>query len=70
MEISGDDEDVVSRLREMCGPSDPDLARKLRPASLRARYGLKGPDENAIHCTDLKEDGRLETEYFFKVLQY
>ncbi len=66
----GDDDDssVVSRLRDLVGPPDPELARSLRPGSLRARYGLK-TEENAVHCTDLPEDGRLEVEYFFKVLQ-
>ena len=26
-------------------------------------------EENAVHCTDLEEDGILESEYFFGVLQ-
>jgi nucleoside-diphosphate kinase len=60
--------DSVSRFRELVGPSDPDLARSIRPESLRARYG-KTKDENALHCTDLPEDGQLEIEYFFKILQ-
>ena len=25
--------------------------------------------KNAVHCTDLPEDGVLEVEYFFKILQ-
>ena len=24
---------------------------------------------NAMHCTDLTEDGQLEVEYFFRILQ-
>ena len=60
--------DTVSSYRELVGPADPDLAKSIRPKSLRAKYG-KTKDMNAIHCTDLPEDGLLEVEYFFKILQ-
>ena len=60
--------DTVSSFRELVGPADPDLAKSIRPKSLRAKYG-KTKDMNAIHCTDLPEDGLLEVEYFFKILQ-
>ena len=66
-ELSG--EEVVMKLRELVGPSDPGLARNLRPHTLRAKYGKNTREENAIHCTDLPEDGKLEVEYFFKILQ-
>jgi nucleoside diphosphate kinase len=36
-----------------------ELARKLRPNTLRAKYG-KTKVQNAVHCTDLPEDGLLE----------
>jgi nucleoside diphosphate kinase len=36
-----------------------ELARKLRPNTLRARFG-KTKIQNAVHCTDLPEDGLLE----------
>ena len=58
----------VEPFRQLCGPADPDLARVLRPASLRARFGTNHI-LNAVHCTDLPEDGRLETQYFFQILQ-
>jgi len=61
-------ESSVQLFREFVGPRDPDIARKLRPNTLRARFG-KNLTENAVHCTDLPEDGALEVEYFFKVLQ-
>lgn len=61
-------EETVAKFRELVGPSDPELARSIRPKSLRALYGTT-KDENAIHCTDLPEDGVLEIEYFFKILQ-
>ena len=65
---SADENATVTRFRELVGPSDPELARVARPNSLRARFG-KSIDENAVHCTDLPEDGALEVEYFFKILQ-
>ncbi|KAH0506679.1 Nucleoside diphosphate kinase 7 [Microtus ochrogaster] len=45
--------------REFCGPSDPEIARHLRPETLRAIFG-KTKMQNAVHCTDLPEDGLLE----------
>ncbi|KAL7983443.1 hypothetical protein Chor_000319 [Crotalus horridus] len=45
--------------RDYCGPSDPEIARYLRPGTLRARFG-KNKIQNAVHCTDLPEDGLLE----------
>ncbi|KAM4904612.1 nucleoside diphosphate kinase homolog 7 [Sylvia borin] len=53
--------------RDFCGPSDPALARHLRPGTLRAVFG-KDKIQNAVHCTDLPEDGLLEVQYFFKIL--
>ncbi len=50
---------VVESFRELCGPMDPELARVVRPNSIRAQFGLN-KIKNAIHCTDLAEDGQLE----------
>jgi len=58
----------VPALRELCGPHDPEMARTVRPRTIRAVYG-KDKVKNAVHCTDLIEDGALEVEYFFNVLQ-
>mmetsp|Transcript_23564 Transcript_23564/g.51719 ORF Transcript_23564/g.51719 Transcript_23564/m.51719 type:complete len:378 (+) Transcript_23564:84-1217(+) len=58
---------AVEPFRELCGPLDPELGRVLRPQSLRARFGLN-KIKNAVHCTDLPEDGELEAEYFFQIL--
>jgi len=60
--------EAVPKLREIVGPSDPEVARSVRPNSLRAKFG-RNNDENTVHCTDLPEDGKLEVEYFFKILQ-
>lgn len=42
----------MERFRELCGPFDPEIARKLEPNSLRAKFGIDRV-KNAIHCTDL-----------------
>ncbi|XP_024869151.1 nucleoside diphosphate kinase 7-like [Temnothorax curvispinosus] len=69
MEVSHKDEspNIVADFRNLCGPMDPDIARQIRPNTLRAKYG-KTKVQNAIHCSDLPEDGILEVEYFFKIL--
>lgn len=71
MQVGGqvdNDEDVVKTFRQVCGPQDPGVARTIRPGTLRAKYG-ETEVRNGVHCTDLTEDGPLEVEYFFKVLQ-
>ena len=65
MEITG--ENAHARFREFCGPVDPEIARHLRPFTLRAQFGTD-KIKNAVHCTDLPEDGLLEVEYFFKIM--
>ncbi|XP_053723628.1 nucleoside diphosphate kinase 7 [Synchiropus splendidus] len=65
LEVQG--KDVTTSFRDFCGPSDPDMARHLRPTTLRALYG-KDRVKNAVHCTDLPEDSPLEVQYFFKNL--
>lgn len=67
MEIIGPDQNTPSTFREFCGPADPEIARHIRPKTLRAMFG-KDKIQNAIHCTDLPEDGILEVEYFFRIL--
>lgn len=59
--------DAPTTFREFVGPADPEIARHLRPRSLRALYG-KTKIKNAVHCTDLPTDGLLEVEYFFQIL--
>ncbi|XP_052759072.1 nucleoside diphosphate kinase 7-like isoform X2 [Galleria mellonella] len=49
----------VCEFRKLCGPRDPDVCRQLYPDSIRAQYG-KNIIHNAVHCTDLPEDGELE----------
>lgn len=65
--MSGTQNDVVKTARERAGPTDVEIAKTLAPNSLRALYGLD-PVRNGVHVTDLPEDGRLECEYFFNIL--
>lgn len=64
-EITGENAHTV--FREFVGPADPEIARHLRPHTLRAKFG-QNKIKNALHCSDLPEDGTLEVEYFFKIL--
>jgi len=45
---------------------DPEIAKSLRPRTIRAKFG-ESRAANAVHCTDLEEDGVLEVEYFFSI---
>jgi nucleoside-diphosphate kinase len=60
-------QNVVEYFREFCGPHDPEIAIPLRPHSLRARFG-KSVHKNAVHCTDLPDDGQLEVRIVFLIL--
>jgi len=61
-------EGAVDTFRKLVGPHDPEIARHLRPDTLRGELGVDRV-QNTIHCSDLPEDGLLEVEYFFKMLQ-
>ncbi|CAL8271708.1 unnamed protein product [Arctogadus glacialis] len=65
LEVRGSD--TPKSFRDFCGPADPEIARHLRPETLRAQYG-KDKVQNAVHCTDLPDDALLEVQYFFKIL--
>ena len=45
---------------------DPEIAKNLRARTIRAKFGHT-KEVNAVHCTDLPEDGSLEVEYFFSI---
>lgn len=61
------DQQVQKEFREFCGPSDPDIARQIRPHTVRAIFGCD-KYKNGVHCTDLEDDTKFELEFFFKVL--
>lgn len=58
---------IVEEFREFCGPLEPEIAKLLRPNSLRAKFGINSI-QNAVHCTDLPEDGDMECKYIFHTL--
>jgi len=66
LEIRGPDQ-VVEKLRQLCGPYDVDMARHLRPDSLRARFGVDNAN-NGVHATDLEDDAEFEVRYVFEML--
>lgn len=70
LEVSSSEhgDDTVQVLRDLVGPADPEIGKQIRPSSLRAQFGVDKV-QNAIHCSDLNEDGALEVEYCFKLLQ-
>jgi len=66
LEVRAEDS-AVEKLRELCGPYDVDMARHLRPQSLRARFGVDNAN-NGVHATDLEEDAEFEVRYVFEML--
>jgi len=62
-------ENAVESFRQVCGPHDPEVAKTVRKNTIRAEFG-SDRIQNAVHCTDLTEDGTLECEYFFNILQH
>ena len=60
-------QDPVETFRVTAGPWDVEMAKELRPDTIRGKYGVDRI-RNAIHCTDLPEDAELECEYCFKLL--
>jgi len=56
--------DCVNKLRTLAGSHDPDIAKALRPNTIRAKFGSSCV-YNAIHCTDLEEDAPIECDYLF-----
>lgn len=61
-------ESAVKTFRQTAGPWDVDMAKELRPGTIRALYG-KDKVMNAVHCTEMAEDGASECQYFFELLQ-
>eukprot|EP00796_Vickermania_ingenoplastis_P005401 gene5401-3888_t len=59
---------AVPALRAVCGPHDPEICHVLFPHTLRSKFGVDRT-RNGVHCTDLEEDGPLESEFFFSLLQ-
>jgi nucleoside-diphosphate kinase len=67
LEVRAGQDGVVNKFREFVGPWDVEMAQELRPQTIRAKFG-RNRTQNAIHCTDLPEDGVTESGYFFDIL--
>ncbi|CAM9377552.1 unnamed protein product [Discosporangium mesarthrocarpum] len=61
-------QDPVTTFRQTAGPWDVDMAKELRPKSIRASFGVSNI-RSGVHCTDLPEDGEPECRYFFELMQ-
>ena len=73
LEVSG--EGAVETVRAIAGPRDVEVARRVRPHTMRAKHGVAaaagGPGARArlaVHTTDLAEDGPLEADYVFNLV--
>jgi len=58
-------ENAVEKWREVIGATDP---KKAAPGTIRALYG-ESIERNAVHGSDSVENGRIETDFFFPVLE-
>lgn len=63
IEVTGDD--ALTRLQEIAGPSDPDIAREVLPKSIRAVFG-KSKRENAVHVSLFPSSALSEIAYIFE----
>lgn len=54
----------VQKMRELCGPTEPDVARREAPGSIRACFGTDDA-HNAIHSSSSVEEALLERELLF-----
>jgi nucleoside-diphosphate kinase len=61
-------QDAVRTFRQTAGPWDVEMARELRPNTIRGMYGVDKV-RNVVHCTDLDTDAIAECEYVFKLVQ-
>lgn len=60
-------QDAVTTFRETCGPWDIQMAKELRPQTLRAKFGIDNI-RSGVYCTDLPTDGSIDCEYCFKIM--
>jgi len=61
-------ENAVQQFKQLCGAFDPTSGRgKGEANTLRTRYG-NSRVQNAVHCTDLPDEGTLDCEFFFVIL--
>ena len=58
-------DNAVDKWREVIGATDP---QKAAPGTIRALYGTS-IEQNAVHGSDSAENGRIETDFFFPLLE-
>ena len=59
---------ICTACRETAGPWDVDIAKEIRPQSIRGKFGENNV-RSAVHCTDLPTDGVSDCEYCFRIMQ-
>ncbi|KAH0574209.1 Nucleoside diphosphate kinase [Spironucleus salmonicida] len=59
---------AVKEMREICGPFDPEIARVLKPDSVRAKFGVDIVD-NAVFITDIEEEAEIHSDFWFRVVE-
>ncbi|KAJ3217379.1 thioredoxin domain-containing protein 6 [Clydaea vesicula] len=57
-------EDVVRAIREIAGETDPDIAKKESPMSIRAKFGTSKV-QNALYVSESIEDGMRDIQILF-----
>ena len=61
-------DNVIEDFMQLAGDIDPQEARETNPNSLRAQFGTD-ISRNAIYCSNAKDEGIMECEYFFRLLE-
>ncbi|OQV25110.1 putative Nucleoside diphosphate kinase 7 [Hypsibius exemplaris] len=67
LEVNHPEGTVYQRFRHLVGPSDPNVARTIRPNTLRAMYG-RDKVHSGVHCTDLERDCQSDLEFIFRYI--
>ena len=57
-------EGAIQAWRELLGPGDPHVAKKVQPLTLRARWG-SNKQSNAAHGADSEDSARREIAHLF-----
>jgi len=61
-------QDCVQSFKKLCGSYDPNVGRsKGETQTLRSLYG-QDRHRNAVHCSDIGDEGPIECEFFFVLL--
>ena len=63
-------ENAVNSFKQICGIMDPIKGRTQNgeQTTIRAQFGIDRV-QNAVHCTDLPDEGTLDCEYFFVLME-